>query len=121
MMMTARLPPDATLAEVLSHRARNTPTSRLVIDIAGGFAIAALTVWARPTGWVALTSAALCFAAYGAWGWVDRSLSAQLNPIGDSAIRRWRMLQQVVAVIGLGAFVLFLMAVLGIALGKFIS
>lgn len=120
-MMTASLPPDATLAEVLSYRARNTPQSRLIIDIAGGLAIAALTLWAQPSGWVTITSAAVCFAAYGAWGWVDQALAALTAPIGDSAIRRWRMLQQVVAVIGLGAFGLFLVAGLGIALGKFIS
>ncbi len=119
--MTALLPTDATLAEVLSHRARNTPQSRLVIDIVGGLAIAALTAWARPTGWVTVASGAICLAAYGTWGWVDRWLSAQVTPLGDSATTRWRMAQQLVAVVGLGAFVLFLMAVLGIALGKFIS
>jgi hypothetical protein len=120
-MMTALLPPDATLAEVLSYRARNTPQSRLVIDIAGGVAVAAMTVWARPGGWVTLASAAVCFAAYGAWGWINQSLSAMHTPAGDAVIRRWRMLQLVAAGIGISAFVLFLVAALGIALGKIIS
>lgn len=119
--MTALLPPDATLAEVLSYRARNTPQSRLVIDIAGGVAVSVAAVWAQPAGWLTLASAAVCFAAYGTWGSVEQTLATLTAPIGDGTMRRWRLLQQVVAVLGLGAFGLFLVGGLGIALGKMIS
>ena len=72
MMVLSALRPDASLPEFLVHRARTASIRRLAVDaLAGGAACAAALRW-RPTGWLVLASAALCFFSYGAWGILDR-------------------------------------------------
>ena len=72
MMVLSGLRPDASLAEFLVYRARSASIRRLAADaVAGGAGVAAV-MWWRPTGWLVLASAALCFFSYGAWGILDR-------------------------------------------------
>jgi hypothetical protein len=121
MMMSASLPPDATLAEVLSARALRADPSRLWLDVLGGAAIVAVAAWARPTGWVALASAAGCAMSYGIWAWAERRLRALDWPFTASIERRWRLVRAAAGVVGLAAFALFLLAFVGLALGPIIS
>lgn len=120
-MVAAELPANASLAEVLSARARRTPRDRLVLDIAGGILVAVAAAWARPSGWLVLAAAASCFAAYGIWAVAELRLLPRPWPELEPNERLWRAVQGGAAIVGLGAFVLLLFAALGIALGRFIS
>lgn len=116
-MVAAELPTNASLSEVLSARARRTPRDRLLVDVAGGLLIAVAAAWARPTGWVVLASAAACLAAYGLWALAEVRLLPRPWPEATRHAAWWRGVQRVAAVLGVGAFVLFLVAALGVALG----
>ena len=120
-MVGTELPPDASLAEILSARARRTPRDRLVIDLAGGAAIVAAAAWARPSGWLAIASAAGCLAMYGLWALTELRLQPRPWPETVPHEPLWRAVRGVAAALGVGAFVLFLFAGLGIALGSIIS
>lgn len=74
-MVISALRPDASLAEFLAHRAREASLRRLWLDVTLGTVAAVATISSRPAGWVILTSAALCFIAYGSWGLLDRARS----------------------------------------------
>ena len=75
MMVLSALRPDASLPEFLLHRARSASIRRLAVDALAGGAAFAATVWWRPTAWLVLASAALCFLSFGAWGMLDRARS----------------------------------------------
>lgn len=120
-MVVAELPPNASLAELLSARARRTPQDRLVIDVAGGILVAVAAFWAKPGGWVAIAAAAGCFVGYGCWALAERRLLPLPWPEQVRHEARWRAVQAAAAVVGIGAFVLLLFAALGIALGTIIS
>ncbi len=68
--------PDIGLPELLSHRARAASARRLGLDLALGSVVAVAAALWRPAAWQTLLCAALCFAAYGAWGMADRRLVA---------------------------------------------
>lgn len=119
--MTASLPPDASLSELLSARALRTPRDRLWIDIAGGAALVLVAAWARPTGWVALASMASCLLWYGVWASAERTLRALTFPFPRGIERRWRTVRTVSGLLGIASFVLFLFAGLGLGLGRLIS
>lgn len=116
--MDASIARDETLADVLGARARRTPFDRLVLDVAGGVLIGAAAVWARPTAWVPLLAAALCFVGYGCWAFTERHAQATPDAV---ATLRWRIARYASAALGLSAFVTLLFALLGIALGPMIS
>ncbi len=116
-MVAAELPTHASLAELLSARARRTPRDRLALDIIGGALIAMAAIWARPSGWVAVAAAAGCFAAYGVWALAELQLLPRPWPEREANTELWRAVQRVAALLGVGAFVLLLFAALGVALG----
>lgn len=120
-MMTASLPPDATLSQVLSDRALRSEPSRLWIDVLGGAAILGASVWARPAGWLVLASAAGCAMAYGVWAWAERRVRGLAFPFPQDVERRWRAVRTIAGVAGLAAFGLLLLAFLQLALGPMIS
>lgn len=116
-MVAVELPSNATLAEVLSARARRTPRDRLFVDVVEGALIAAAAVWARPGGWVAMAAAACCLGAYGLWALAEVQLLPRPWPEQIRFERAWRVVQPAAALLGIGAFVVFLFAALGVALG----
>jgi len=118
---SADLPPNATLAEVLSARARRTPRDRLLVDIVGGLLIVSAAAWARPKGWVVVAAAAGCLAAYGLWALAEVHLLERPWPERTPHEAAWRAIQQAAALLGVTAFVLFLFAALGVGLGRLIS
>ena len=75
MMVLSDLRPDASLPEFLVHRARSASVRRLAADALAGGAACAAALWWRPTGWLVLAGAALCFFSYGVWGVLDRARS----------------------------------------------
>ncbi|AHG92763.1 hypothetical protein J421_5228 (plasmid) [Gemmatirosa kalamazoonensis] len=108
-MNDSALPPaaDATLPELLAARARRASDLRLALDVGVGVLVAAAALFWRPTAWVLLLSAALCFVAFGLWGIADRA--------GNRTLRAAAATLGVVAALALGA------GVVAIGLGTIIS
>ncbi len=121
--MTATISADsrATLGEILSLRARTAAPSRLALDVAGGAAIAATAAWAKPAGWLAIASAAICFLCYGLWAISERRLLSEPWRLSRPVELTYRGLHAATAMVGLAAFVALLLALLGIGLGPIIS
>jgi len=121
--------PDAGLAELLTLRARTASRRRLTLDVVLGLAVAlGMALW-RPVAWPAPFSAALCFAAFGAWAVADRrlaALSARARaelalrpPAGPLAL--WRTLRGLAAVVGVSAAVVLVFTALFGVVGRWIS
>ncbi|HET8769711.1 MAG TPA: hypothetical protein VFM71_01890 [Gemmatimonadaceae bacterium] len=111
----------AGLAEILGERALRAGSSRLTADIIVGTLIVAVAVWLRPAAWVLLLSAGACLMAYGAWAFAVRRLSAEAWRMPPGAENGWRALRAAGAFVGVAAFVLLLISLLGTMLGPLIS
>lgn len=120
-MILALLPPDATLGEILRDRARRTPLDRLAIDAIGGALILAACAWARFPAWSLIASAAAAFLGYGCWAIADRYLAPAVWPARNERELVWRTVRAAGSVVGIGGVVVFLFAMLGLLLGRFIS
>ena len=119
--MNPALRPDASLTEFLAARARAAPDGRLVVDvIVGSLAALGVATW-RPTGWLALVGVAVCLAAFGLWGIVDRELRERVDAPDTRIARMLALLRIVVAGVGGLAAVAAMFAVLGVLLGTWIS
>jgi hypothetical protein len=120
-MADSSLPSDARLPELLAARARSASDGRLALDLAGGLVAAGAALAWRPSGWLVLLSAALCFAAFGAWGIADRE--ARERPPGSRGllISLLRGVRALAALVGAAAAVTLLFATLALALGTWIS
>jgi hypothetical protein len=112
--------PQATLPEFLRARALSSAPRRLALDTIGGAAIACVALWARPAGWVALTSAGLTFAMYGVWAVAERHLQAGAPNMSVAEEMSWVVARTSAAALGLFATALFTFAVLGVMLGNWI-
>lgn len=120
-MVAAEMPSNASLAELLSARARRTPPDRLVVDVVGGLAVAITAAWARPGTWVVWTAAGACLAMYGLWAFAEVSLLPRAWPEKVAHESMWQAVRGTAAVLGVGAFVVLLLAALGVALGPLTS
>lgn len=120
--MTALAASDAraSLADVLSERAKATPTSRLVIDAIGGALVAGVGLWARPVAWFPLVAASVCFFSYGVWAIAERRLESSA-PISVQGEWMLRTLQRMVTPLGIAGFLGLLFGAVGVAFGTVIS
>lgn len=116
-MVAAEMLSNASLAELLSARARRTPRYRLALDIVGGVLIIAVALWARPGGWLTVASTGACLAFYGLWAVAELQLLPRPWPERTSHERFWIAVQRASGFFGVSTFVLFLFAALGVALG----
>lgn len=112
---------DAGLAELLGARALRASPARLSVDIVIGTLVIAVAAWTRPASWLLLVSAGACLCAYGAWAFATRRLHAESWRLSPATEQRWRVLHAAAAFIGLAAFVLLLLSLLGMMLGTWIS
>ena len=114
---------EVNLLEFLSTRARSASDARLVLDVALGLVIAVIALVWRPTGWLFVVSAALCFAAFGGWGIADRELrERRSNPADAHATLRALGIARVIAsIVGALAAGTLLIGLLAVALGTWIS
>ena len=114
---------DPNLLEFLTTRARTASDFRLVLDAGLGLVVAVAALLWRPGGWRILTSAALCFVAFGGWGISDRELQERQHGSDHSRIslRLLRLARVLAATLGAAAAIALLVGVLGIALGTWIS
>jgi hypothetical protein len=113
--------PPLTLAAFLHARALGSTRERLAIDLLCGVAVASVALWARPRGWVALASAGAAFACYALWAVAERRDDAWAEPRHAVLEYLWLFLRALAAAGGLLAFALCLFALLGLALGTWIS
>ena len=126
-MVDSSLRPDARLPELLAARARGASDGRLALDLAGGLVAAGVALAWRPSGWLVLLSAALCFAAFGAWGIADREARERPDARGHSLlslvslVSLLRGVRALAALVGAAAMVTLLFATLALALGTWIS
>lgn len=109
---------EASLAEVLSRRARRTPMSRLWIDVVGGGALVLVSAWARPRGWAAILGGGLCLAAYGLWAFAERRLFTEPWRLPPRTETRWRAVRELAGGVGVLAFLLLLFGLLSVGLGR---
>ena len=114
---------DLNLREFLAARARTASDLRLALDAGLGLLATTVALLWRPGGWKLVTSAALCFLAFGGWGIADRELQERAHDPGNSHItlRLLRLARVFAATLGAGAAIALLVGVLGIALGTWIS
>ena len=113
--------PDEGLAGVLAARARAASDGRLILDIAIGLLIAlAVAIW-HPRAWVVLFSIGLTLAAFGAWGLSDREMTERAAVDDDRVAPALRILRGFAAIAGILAATIACFALLGIALGTWIS
>jgi hypothetical protein len=119
--LTPPAPGDATLAEILSIRARRATPRRLTTNIVAGTVAAAVLYLLRPTGWMFFFATAVCFAAYGCWGFADRQVPRSLLVVPQKMHGVWRAARAITAFIGVLAFASALFVVLGFGLGTIIS
>jgi hypothetical protein len=121
MMVLAAPRTDATLPESLAHRARSASVPRLSADLVGGIAVVSASLLWRPAWWAVLSSAALCFAAFGGWGLADRARSSIAPLASNRAQQMLHWICRAIAALGaLGAAAL-LYTIWAIALGTWIS
>lgn len=112
---------DASLPEALVARARGASDTRLALDVIGGAVAAVAFAGWQPKYWVAPFCAALCFAAFGAWGIADRELGERSTSGSTTILKALRLARVVAAVLGWVAAVALIFLVLGVALGRWIS
>ena len=99
-MVDTALPPSLNLTDAVVHRARTASNRRLFVDTAGGALVAtAAMVW-KPSGWAVIASAALCFAAFGAWGVADRLLEDHAQLRGRGFVEFLLILRTVAVTVG---------------------
>lgn len=115
------LPPNASLNDVLSDRARRATPSRLGMDVLGGALVAAFMLWARSFAWRQLASAAACLFFYGLWAIAQRRLTREDAPVQLCCEPFWFTVRFVTGLLGLGAFVMLVLTALAAALGTIIS
>jgi hypothetical protein len=107
-----------TLPQFLARRARGASDRRLAIDAGAGIVLGVSAVIFRPPLWILIVCAALCFAAFGAWGILDRELADASDGRRRLLLRGARGAAVFAGVLaGLG----FFLAAFGYALGTWIS
>jgi hypothetical protein len=121
MMVLSALGPDASLPEFLAHRARSASVRRLSIDLAVGLVGVSAALWWRPSAWLVLSSLALCFFAYGAWGLTDRARSGAAARDHGLLRASLETVCSLLAAVGVLATAGLLYSVWALALGTWIS
>jgi hypothetical protein len=121
MMVLSALRPDASLPEFLAHRARSASIYRLSIDLVAGVGAIAAAVRFRPGAWLLVTSVALCFAAYGAWGLADRAGTVATTRVYPRLGGSMEAVCALLGAVGVIATAGVLLSVWALALGTWIS
>jgi hypothetical protein len=118
--MTVSTGSDQDLSHTLATRARATSDGRLVLAVVVGLSTTlGIAVW-RPPASLLLGSIAVGAASFGAWGIADRELAEHRATRRVSA-GILRIVRGVSLVVGTCAAIVAAFAVLGVALGTWIS
>ena len=120
-MVNSAVSPNESLAALLAGRARAASDGRLILDVAAGLLAAlALAIW-HPRVWLVPFNAAIVLAAFGAWGLTDREMAERAAAADGGVARALRILRAVSAIVGAASAAIACFAVLGLALGTWIS
>lgn len=112
---------NASLPELLTQRARGASDVRLALDAGVGTLVAvAAGIWRGPA-WVLIMCAALCFAAFGAWGIADRELHDPSFPESAAAGVALRCVRAVAVIAGALAALTLIFGLVAVGLGTWIS
>ncbi len=113
--------PSLNLTDAVIHRARTASKRRLSADAMGGVLVTTAGLALRPTGWAVIASIGLCFAAFGAWGIADRLLDQPARFSSRGVVASLLVLRTVAVTIGVGAALILLFGIAGLAMGTWIS
>jgi hypothetical protein len=130
--------PDLSLPELLSEHAHGASTLRLALDLALGAVATTVVLLLRPTGWLLMASASLCFTAFGIWGLADRVITWRTTeqahdfedvympdfstkPVSDTTNRVLRAVEGVAVLVGVLAALLLVFGTLALLMGTMIS
>lgn len=118
--MVGTMQQDNSLGDALVQYSRRASMRRLTLDVTGGLLTVVLAAAWRPPGWIVLVSAALCFAAFGAWALADRVLDPP-GRLSNRAIAASLLILRTVAIaVGMAAYLILVFGSLEIAMGTFI-
>ena len=108
------------LPELLKSWARGASDDWLLFDVAAAAVVITCVLLWRPWGWRAMFAAAVCVAAFGAWGLADRELFERGASTGviPKLLRAGRVGAEVVGWLGL---ITLVFSVIGLAIGTWIS
>jgi len=120
-MVLSSIATSESITEALIQRARTRSDARLSADLIGGtFVATAAAVW-RPAGWFVIASAALCFAAFGAWGFADRLLNDGGQPTSSSFFSFLLVFRTIAVAVGVVSALLLLFGAADLVMGTWIS
>ena len=112
---------EPSLPAFLAARARKASDIRLVLDVAGGVVVLVSALIWKPAGWLLLASAGGCFAAFGAWGIIDRELGERSAAGATAMLSALRIGRVLAATLGVLAAATLVLVFLALALGRMIS
>jgi hypothetical protein len=113
-------PQSASLAELLSDRARSSSDSRLVAEAIGGLSLVLVFHFWRVAGWYLLVAIGACFLGYGAWAIANRELLG-LGAASRARTLALRTVSVIAAACGIGGALFLIMVLLARTLGRVIS
>jgi hypothetical protein len=120
-MVLSSIRTSENIMDALIQRARTRSDPRLSADLIGGtFVATAAAVW-RPTGWLVIASAALCFVAFGAWGFADRLLNDAGQRTSGSVFSFLLVFRTIAVTVGFVSALLLLFGAADLAMGTWIS
>lgn len=119
--MVSAMGSSLSLTDAVVHRARTRSERRLAADVSAGALVAAAAIAWRPTGWAVIASAALCFAAFGLWGFSDRLLAAPGHLCNRVVLAFLLVLRTVAVTVGVASALVLLFGIAGLAMGTWIS
>jgi hypothetical protein len=121
MVIDTHRAPNDTLAAILVARARAASDGRLVLDvIAGVIGATGIAVW-QPPVWAVPFGVALCLAMFGVWGIADREITERVGASQHRFVRLLRIVQLLTILGETVAAMIASLALLGVALGTWIS
>ncbi|MFN2601879.1 MAG: hypothetical protein ABR582_03865 [Gemmatimonadaceae bacterium] len=120
-MVDALISGSGSITEALSRRARTRSEPRLSADLVGGALIATTALVWRPAGWFVITTAALCLAAFGAWGFADRLLGDRRQGYGRAVLSFLLVFRTIAVAVGVVASALLVFGFADLVMGTWIS
>lgn len=112
---------EPTLGELLSERASAMSLSSLFAQAAGGTTLTILFVWLQPAHWPILMSASIASAMHGVWGYTLLDTPPSDEADSHASTRTNKVLRSASSLIGITAAFAFLVSILFVALGQWIS
>lgn len=112
---------EPTLGELLAERASAMSLGSLFAQAAGGATLTIVFAWLQPQYWPTLVCASIASAMHGLWGYTLMSASPTNQKHLRVSARTNNFLRSASSLIGITAAFAFLVSILFVALGRWIS